>query len=133
MKSADADATANGDAVPTPIAAARRLAAGVCEHADDLERGRRLPRELVQAFANAGLFRMCVPRQLGGAEVDAATMVQTIEAVSHADGSAGWCVMIGATSGVMAAHLPDAIAREIYGTDPPPAAGGVVASMGKAA
>ena len=132
MKSADADATANGDAVPTPIAAARRLAAGVREHADDIERGRRLPRELVQAFANAGLFRMCVPRQLGGAEVDAATMVQTIEAVSHADGSAGWCVMIGATSGVMAAYLPDAIAREIYGTDPHAVSGGVLASMGKA-
>lgn len=115
-----------------PIDAARRLAAGVRERADEIERARRLPQELVQAFASAGLFRMGVPRAFGGSEVDPATMVRAIEAVAHADGSAGWCVMIGATSGVMAAYLPDAIAREIYGTDPLVVSGGVLAPMGKA-
>jgi indole-3-acetate monooxygenase len=82
-------------------------------------------------MAEAGLFRICVPRKLGGGEVDAATMVRVIEAIAYADGSAGWCLMIGATSGVISAYLPEETAREIYGTHDA-VTGGVFAPLGKA-
>src|SRR5437879_13665498 len=94
------------------------LAPRVRELAEETERGRRLPRELVEAFARGGIFRMLVPRRFGGGEAGVATMIATLEALSRADGSAGWCAMIGATSGVVAAYLPESDAREIYGTDP---------------
>ncbi len=83
-------------------------------------------------MAEAGLFRMCVPQVFGGAEVDAATMVEAIEEIAKADGSAGWCVMIGATSGLVSAYLPEAAAREVYAQRPQVVTGGVFAPYGKA-
>ncbi len=118
---------------PAVIAAARALAAGIRERADQIERERRLPAELVHALAEAGLFRLCVPRRLGGGEVDVATLVRAIEEIAYADGSAGWCVMIGATSGVVSAYLPEEAASEIYAGGSDLVTGGVFAPFGKAA
>ncbi|HVN83836.1 MAG TPA: acyl-CoA dehydrogenase family protein [Candidatus Binatia bacterium] len=114
-----------------PIEAARALADGIRERADDIERDRRLPAELVTAMAEAGLFRLCVPRELGGGEVDVATLVRAIEEVAYADGSAGWCVMIAATSGLVSGYLAPSVAREIYGSVHS-ISGGVFAPLGKA-
>jgi len=99
--------------------------------ADRVERDRRVPAELVAAIARAGIFRLCVPRTLGGLEVDPATMVRALEALAAADGATGWSAMIGATSGVASAYLPDAAAREIY-ADPETITGGAFAAFGKA-
>jgi len=99
--------------------------------AQQIEQGRRLVPELAVELAQQGLFRMCVPRDLGGLEVDVATLVRVIEATAVADGSAGWCVMIGATSGMTAAYLPISAGRAMYAT-PTAIAGGVFAPMGKA-
>jgi alkylation response protein AidB-like acyl-CoA dehydrogenase len=92
------------------------LAPAVREAADRIERERRLPAELARAFTEAGVFRLCVPRALGGLEVDPAVLIRAGETLAQADGSAGWCAMIGATSGVASAYLPEAAAREIYGS-----------------
>jgi len=120
------------DAPVTPVEAARALATGIRERAVHIERDRRLPPELVHALAEAGLFRLCVPRSLGGIEADVATMLGAIEEIAKADGSAGWCVMIGATSGVISAYLPEGTAQEIYGKTPTTVTGGVYAPFGKA-
>jgi len=115
---------------PRELDAALALAPRIRVAAERIETDRRLPPELVQALREAGLFRMAVPRRFGGGEVDAATMVRTIEAVAQADASAGWCVMIGATSGLVSAYLSDAAATEIY--RPEAITGGVFAPFGKA-
>lgn len=83
-------------------------------------------------MAEAGLFRMCVPQIFGGAEVDAATMVEAIEELAKADGSAGWCAMICATSGLVSAYLPEDTAREVYAQGPTVVTGGVYAPHGRA-
>ena len=100
--------------------------------ADEIEAGRRIPLPLVHALADAGVFRACVPRALGGLETHPSVFVTVLETIAAADGSAGWCAMIGATSGVVSAYLPDAVAREIYGTDPRTVTGGVFAPRGTA-
>jgi alkylation response protein AidB-like acyl-CoA dehydrogenase len=115
----------------SPIAAARELAPRIRAAADVLEAGRRLPGDLVAAMAGAGIFRMCVPRSLGGGELEVVDMLETIEELARADGSAGWCAMIGATSGLVSAYLPGPFAREIY-ADPALVTGGVFAPSGKA-
>ena len=114
------------------VVAARGLAPRIRAVADQAEAERHLPTALVDAMASAGLFRMCVPRTFGGGEVHAATMVCAIEEVAHADGSAGWCAMIAATSGVLSAYLPDAMAAQIYGATRDVVTGGVFAPHGKA-
>jgi alkylation response protein AidB-like acyl-CoA dehydrogenase len=100
--------------------------------ADEIEAGRRLPADLARVFAEAGLFRITTPREYNGAELHPADIIRVIEEVSRADGSAGWCVMIGAATASIASILPDRWAREIYGTDPYVITGGAVAPSGKA-
>ena len=114
----------------SPLAAAVALAPRIRALADEAERDRRLPAELVRAFADAGFFHLCVPRALGGREAEPAMLVRVMETLAAADGSAAWCAMIGATSGVASAYLPDA-AREIYGA-PGSISGGAFAPLGRA-
>lgn len=100
--------------------------------ADEIETGRRLPLELVHALADAGVFRLCVPRSLGGVEAHPRELVDILATIAAADGSAGWCAMIGANAGVVSAYLAEPVAREIYGRDPRTVTGGVYAPRGAA-
>ena len=114
-----------------PGAAARDLAPLAREAALEAERDRRLPAPLVEAIAEAGLFRMLVPRELGGGEATPAQLVDAVELLAHGDGAAGWCLAVAATSGMLAAYLPDEQAREVFG-DRRGIAGGVFAPKGRA-
>jgi alkylation response protein AidB-like acyl-CoA dehydrogenase len=114
------------------IGAARALAAPVRDAVEEIERDRRLPASLVGSMAEPGLFRLCVPRSLGGVEAAPATVVRAIEEVARVDGSAGWCLMIGATSALTSAWLREDVAGAIYG-DPRVVTGGVLTPSGMAA
>lgn len=97
-----------------PIDRARSFAAELRERAPEIERARRLPRDLSERFAAAGFYRMCVPSALGGLECPPAETMETIETLAQADGASAWCVFIGATSGSILATLSDAAARTIF-------------------
>ena len=112
--------------------AVRALGPTIRAQADRIELERRLPVELVRALARAGVFRLCVPRTLGGEEAEPGVLVGALEDLAHADGSTGWCAMIGATSGVTSAYLPEREARDIFGRSREVIAGGVFAPMGSA-
>jgi alkylation response protein AidB-like acyl-CoA dehydrogenase len=99
--------------------------------ADEGERTRRLPAPLVAAMAEAGLFRLCVPAAVGGLEAHPAVLVGAVEALARGDGSPAWCIAVQATSGLLAAYLPEPSAREIFGR-PAAIAGGVFAPKGRA-
>jgi indole-3-acetate monooxygenase len=112
------------------VAAARDLAELIEAHADDGERLRRLPMPTVKALADADLMRLCVPAVYGGPEADPVTMVEVIEVVAQADGAAGWCTMIAATTSSMASFLPAPVAQKIYG-ERSAITGGVFAPNGR--
>ncbi len=120
------------EAAPRPLEAARRLAPTLRAAAVLTEQERRLPDHLIAALTEAGIFRMCVPRALGGGEVDPTTLVETLATLAEGDGSAAWSAMIGATSGTVSAYLPEEAAAEIYGSDPTTVTGGVFAPLGRA-
>lgn len=103
----------------------------VRRRSSEIEQARHLPRDLADKMAKAGLFRLAVPKSLGGLEAEPAVLLKAIEEVSIADGATGWCLMIGATSGLTAAYLDPATAKEIYG-DPLTVTGGVFGPRGKA-
>ena len=113
------------------LAAVIDLTPAIRARAAEIEQARRLPADLARSLAAAGAFRMAVPRDVGGLELEPASLLRVIEAAGNADASVGWCVMIGATSGVTAAYLPVAVAREIFGS-PDAIVGGVFAAMGTA-
>ena len=81
---------------------------------EEIERGRRLPLHLVDALKQAGVFRMPMPREWGGPELDPMSQLRIIEALSAADASVGWCVMIGCDSGYFSGFLDQQVAREMY-------------------
>jgi len=58
------------------IEAASALAPLTAAYAEESERTRRLPLPLVEAMAQAGLFRLWIPRTLGGEETDPMTLVR---------------------------------------------------------
>jgi alkylation response protein AidB-like acyl-CoA dehydrogenase len=116
----------------SPVEVAHALTPAIRASIDEIERGRRLPLPLAQAMAGAGLFRLLVPRSLGGSEEHPTTVIRTIEEVARVDGSAGWCLMIGATSALVSAYLPEPVARTIYAADPAVITGGALAPTGTA-
>ncbi len=113
------------------LPAALALAPSIAARAADTESQRRLPVDLAAELAQAGLFRMLVPRALGGLEVDPHTLFTTLETLGQADAATGWCVMIGATTALVAGWLPEAEARAVFAA-PDVITGGVFAPMGRA-
>lgn len=103
----------------------------VRDRADEMDRVGRLPADLAGRFAEAGWFRQLVPSSLGGGEAHPAALVRTVERVAEANGSAGWCVMIAATTGAMSGWLPEGAAAEVFG-DPLGVWGGAYAPLGRA-
>ncbi len=97
-----------------------------------IESARSLPVDICEAFKAGGLFHALVPEEYGGLEVHPATLVEVIKQIAMGDGSAGWNVMIGATTGLLAASLAEDFAREIYGDAPGVLTVGVTAPLGKA-
>lgn len=92
----------------------RELAPRIREAAPLTEQARELPRPLFEALADAGLFHLMIPRQLGGAELDLPTYLAVIEEVGRADGSTAWCLNQGAIFATHACCTPPALAREIW-------------------
>jgi alkylation response protein AidB-like acyl-CoA dehydrogenase len=76
------------------LAAVADLAPRFRAAAGEIERGRSLTESLVQAMVDAGLYRMFFPRTLGGGEVDPLTYFDVVEALTRADSTAGWSVLI---------------------------------------
>ena len=113
------------------VSAAAGMQALLRERAEEIEAARRLPQDISDRFGAAGFYRMCVPGLYGGLELAPAVTMQTVETLARADGSAAWCVFIGATSGSVLAALPEASAREIFAR-PETLIAGVVAPRGRA-
>lgn len=114
-----------------PLPAAAELTPRIAARAEEIEGARRLPADLAAELAGAGLFRLVVPRSLGGLELPPGEVVATIEATAAADASVGWCLMIGATTALTSAYLPREHAEAMF-ADPGVITGGVFAPMGKA-
>ena len=96
---------------------AQALAARVAAQADRIERERRIPEDLAGELADAGLFRLLVPRSLGGGELAPPDFIRIIEVFAGADASTAWCLSqnnVFATSSVI---MPEVTAREIW-SDP---------------
>jgi alkylation response protein AidB-like acyl-CoA dehydrogenase len=96
------------------VAAAQSLAPLLAASGDETERQRRLPPELVDAMADAGLFVMLVPRELGGKDADLATFAAAIEEIAKGDGSAGWCLSQGAGTARVAHFMEPEAARRVF-------------------
>ena len=89
--------------------AARDLMPLVEAEADEAERLRHQTDKIVAAFKAADLYKMLTPKVAGGSELSPVEAMEIVEEISYADGSAGWCLMVGCIEvGNGAAYLPQA-------------------------
>jgi alkylation response protein AidB-like acyl-CoA dehydrogenase len=96
------------------VAAVDEVLPLVRRSSDEIRRSRRLTGEVERALRAAGVYRMMLPRELGGLEVPVDTAMDVIERLSAADASTGWCAAIGAGSNVFAGYLPREEAAEVF-------------------
>jgi alkylation response protein AidB-like acyl-CoA dehydrogenase len=113
------------------LEAVRELAPELTERAGEAEALRTLPDDLVAKMKRAGLFRLALPRALGGRELDPTTIVEVVETVSRADGSAGWTLLIGNATAFFA-WLDPAVAKGMIGDDPDFCSTSMFGPMGRA-
>jgi alkylation response protein AidB-like acyl-CoA dehydrogenase len=109
-----------------------RAGATIAPLTERIEAERRLPPEALAALVEAGAFKMALPDWLGGHAAGLPTVLAAIEATARADASAGWVVMIGVTSSLMAGWLDTDTTLSIFGPDDA-VTSGVFAPMGRAA
>ena len=100
------------------VRAASNLAPAIRGSRGAIETDGRLPSELVEKLDNGGLFRLSLPRSMGGPECDPLTTFRAVEELSRADGSVGWCSMLSSTCSLFAGYLPVKVGKEMFG-DPP--------------
>ena len=93
----------------------RSLTATIRADCRDLDQTRAVPRSVIEAFRDAGVFRMLAPREIGGAETDPLAFFDVVEAAAAADGSVGWVTMIGGCYATFGGLLPPEGAAEIFG------------------
>ena len=132
MTGADLSAKVTSDC----MARARALAPRIAAAAEHIEAERELPADLVEALHEAGLFRMLLPRSLGGGELRPVEFVQAVEELAKADASTAWCVAQISGASTIAASLDPKVAREIFAPGmllamgPPSASGKAIATAG---
>jgi alkylation response protein AidB-like acyl-CoA dehydrogenase len=90
----------------------------------EAEETRTLPKASYDAMVEAGLFRMFIPKSLGGLQTDVVSGFEAIEAVARVDSAAAWCLQIGAATVGIAALLPEAGVQEVFSNPNATLAGG---------
>ncbi len=97
------------------IARAKDLAPVIAAASDRIESERRVPKDLMSALHDAELFRMCLPRSMGGGEATPLTVMQTTETIAAADASTAWCLGQALGCSRSAAFLEPAVAEDVFG------------------
>ena len=75
---------------------------------------RHLPPALADAFLRHDLYRMLLPRDLGGADMDPLDYLKLVQDLAQVDGSIGWNLAIGIGSGLYVGYLPLERSRAMF-------------------
>ncbi|HJP77550.1 MAG TPA: acyl-CoA dehydrogenase family protein [Pseudonocardiaceae bacterium] len=81
------------------------------------EQNGRLHDETIEAVAEAGIFRLRVPKRYGGYEADTRTLVDVAAEIGRIDGSSAWATSVYWIPGWMACLFPDEVQDEVFATD----------------
>jgi indole-3-acetate monooxygenase len=93
------------------LAGAQAIADRIRKSAEESERLRHLAPDAVDALVSERLFHLFVPKAHGGHEASMRDALAVIEEIAAADGTAGWCLLKGASSNMMVGYLaPDVAA-----------------------
>lgn len=94
--------------------ALQRMAPLVRERRDSFDQLRRLPDDVFETLADAGLFRLWLPRTIGGPELSPFEFMSIVEAASALDGSVGWLVGNGGGMSRVGGYVGKTVARDWF-------------------
>jgi indole-3-acetate monooxygenase len=114
-RTSEIEGRADDNDCSSPLARATAIGPAIRASADDIERTRRIPEPLLTGLHASGLFRLLLPRAYGGGEVEPCEYLAAIIEVSRHDASIGWNMFVANSSALIAPHLPQATAAEIFG------------------
>lgn len=111
---------------------ARALEPAVAQWRDAGEQWRHMPDELFHIIRDAGIFRLALPKRLGGEGADLETVMLVMEELARQDGATGWNVHIALFQSVFFTALPLEGAAEVLAAGPDCVSAGTAAPFGKA-
>jgi alkylation response protein AidB-like acyl-CoA dehydrogenase len=85
--------------------------------ADTIEATRRIPEPLLTELFGSGLFRLLLPRALGGGEVHPRTYFRAVAEVARHDASVAWNMFVANSAALIAPHIQPETARTIFASD----------------
>ncbi|HVN90693.1 MAG TPA: acyl-CoA dehydrogenase family protein [Candidatus Binataceae bacterium] len=85
-------------------------------HRDEAESLHHLPDAVGKAYIANNVFRLLMPTEYGGEDVDLLTYYDLVEEVASYDGSAGWNFSIGSSTPIILADLLPSKLRMIFAT-----------------
>jgi alkylation response protein AidB-like acyl-CoA dehydrogenase len=98
------------------VARAAELVPTLRKQASWIEENRRLPEEVVEALAGAGVFRLRRPLRYGGYEAGTRTLVDVATQLGRGDGSVAWTASVYWIPTWMTCLFPDAVQDEVFST-----------------
>ena len=104
----------DGPNYSAPITLARALAFPLDGAAEEIERTRRIPEPLLTRLHDAGFFRMLLPKELGGGEVEPGIYVSVLEELAAHDASVAWNLFVGNSAALIAPYLEKGVAEKIF-------------------
>ena len=93
---------------------ARELAALVAENTHRINEQRKIPTDVSNEIADAGFFRLLMPRNLGGAQLDHPDFLRIVQMFAEADGSVGWSMNQNNVFATNSTRMNDKTREEIY-------------------
>jgi alkylation response protein AidB-like acyl-CoA dehydrogenase len=93
---------------------ARNLDTIISQSIEEEENKGRLSPTVVNALKNAGLYKLYLPKSLGGLEADPLTVAKIIEEVARHNTAAGWSIMVANTPLFMGGFLQEKGIEEIF-------------------
>ena len=113
------------------LEAAKKLQPELARRGREIDQQRHLPQDLADSMAALGFYRLVVPECLGGLGMSPAAFCELCETLAESNGSAAWCIFIGATSQYLFGALPDAQLKTML-ENPNVITSGVFADSGSA-
>ncbi|MBO38278.1 MAG: acyl-CoA dehydrogenase [Rhodospirillaceae bacterium] len=97
------------------VARARGLQDLIIDSANETEEQGKVTPAVMEALHDAELFRMALPRSIGGGEAEPLTLMKTIEAIAEADASTAWCVGQGTGCTWGSGYISHEVCNDIFG------------------
>jgi alkylation response protein AidB-like acyl-CoA dehydrogenase len=97
------------------IERARELVPMLREAGDEIEKNRQTSEPVIAAMVERGIFKMLLPKSIGGGEIDPLTYTAVLEILASGDGSTAWSLGQNSGCSMTAPYLSHEMAKEVFG------------------